>query len=151
MYNTGLYNKVCSLAMDVLTNPFWAHRNSPPLAESFLECLPYTNQVVPQNNYSIFCYDYGFVHLKSNVVFPQYSNNEVLNSKILKKSLCDIPACKIFTDGSKTADGTGCAFHILGSQALACQLPLNYLKNALYTALRHSQFTKPYPGSPTFI
>ena len=112
IYNTGLYNNVCSLAIEILTNAFWIHRNSPPLAESFLEYQAYANQVVPQNNYSIFLLEYGFVHLKSNVLFPQYSNNEVLNSGILNKCLENSPTCKIFTDGSKTAEGTGCAFYI---------------------------------------
>ncbi|XP_074026539.1 uncharacterized protein [Leptinotarsa decemlineata] len=109
----GFTDKICSLSVENLTNYYWRIKNSPPLAEAFIEmksigALPKTDK------FPIYHLNLQEIVLKPIVIIPQYSETPRLNNNLIKTLLSGYkPNVEIiYTDGSKTELGTGCAFYV---------------------------------------
>ena len=105
--------KVCSLSEQYFTNPYWAKKNSPVLADAFQDILPYNEKIIMSSKIPIFELDYEATICKPSVTIPEYTDIPTVNKNIIKLYMLSDPChvC-IYTDGSKSEKGVGCAYYI---------------------------------------
>lgn len=111
-YNTCLYKEISTLNYFDLTNKYWAHKNSPPLCDAFRNTADNNTELAVANKVVDF-EDFFELLNQVDIIQPSYHEHSLLNSIVLNnyltnwsKSVC------IYTDASKSSNGTGCAFYI---------------------------------------
>lgn len=100
---------LAQLATDILTQPYWSRKTTPPLINSFTEVI---NNLTPDQSCSTLpCFKYNFLlslpnnHFLDTTCLPTQQTK--FNSEISKKWP---NGWYLYTDASKTSDGVGCAF-----------------------------------------
>nr|CAI5863411.1 unnamed protein product [Callosobruchus analis] len=111
--DNSMLKKISHLSVQNLTNKYWIHKNSPPLTDAFTDLFHYDTHIIKNDKLPFFRAEFKVIYYTPNVIFPTYSDQPNMNNSILKTILAQYtPACHIYTDASKTADGVGCAFWI---------------------------------------
>ncbi|CAH1995433.1 unnamed protein product [Acanthoscelides obtectus] len=106
---TALTRKVAQLTTLNLTLPWWQNKNSPTLAEAYPNISLYS---IEGDNIPFFKsqYNISFSNLETYITVAE-------NPPIMKHLLHDllqkfVTPCRIYTDGSKSEQGVGCAVFI---------------------------------------
>lgn len=112
------YNKICvklaTLASLSLTIPYWQNKKIPILAEVFIS-IPNHSSISEEETLPFFQAVYDVLYFKPKVILPKY-DNPTNNNQILQEITSRYPnSLKMFTDGSKSNNGVGCAFLIKNS------------------------------------
>lgn len=130
-----MIDKLNKLAIEDLTNKYWKIKNSPPLAEAVIDTKHLS---VTYGNYKklpMFNINYMQLIKKHRVIIPKYTESKQINKAILNSVLEDFvdkDITTLYTDGSRTINGVGCAVFIqTANQSLLYQLPKH---SSIYTA-----------------
>lgn len=119
-YNQFLLNKINKLSTENYVNSFWAKKNSPPLADAFVDTSPLDGYITCQEKYPLYQCNYEVLLTSYTVIIPKYSEIPSLNTTILLAVLSGISANNIiYTDGSKSDIGTGSAFYVSSTNYVA--------------------------------
>ena len=96
-----------------LMNQYWRKKNSPPLTSAFTKTAKFDNRIMI-TPVTLGWLDLASLFSQVSVIFPNFSdNNRTINKFILLEQLNNFEDfTKIYTDGSKSSVGTGCAFFI---------------------------------------
>lgn len=107
-YNqTELLQKICDISVSNLVDKWWHNRNSPILAVAYSNVSQHLNS---PGELTFFKSSFNISYANVNVWFPNFdSENPVDFQQHIAK--LDNP-CRIFTDGSKSRLGVGCAVYI---------------------------------------
>lgn len=141
--DTPLLRNISSLNIFDLTNKYWEKKPSPPMCVSFRECYDLIENI---KKCSITKKNYWTSLLELKIITPTYSENPVISSIVLKSILYhfDNPTI-IYTDASKSEEGSGCAF-VIPSDNIEVKLKLNNNCSiftaeaiAIYEALKYIQ------------
>lgn len=120
---SNILNNVGKLSTLDLTAKYWNHKESPPLCEAYRECFRFSSSL--SELYST-ATEHTFYDLcgHSSVIIPYYSDNPLLNISILNQTLHPFSLhTLIYTDASKSKEGTGCAFLIPNRYSKKFRLP----------------------------
>ena len=115
----NILNSINTLNFEDLTNKYWIHKNSPPLVNAFQDTNTYENITIKSNTkkYPIYQLEYNALMFKPTVIYPLYSDLAAINNNIVNAIISNYrERLTIFTDGSKTKYGTGCAFYIVNNK-----------------------------------
>lgn len=102
--------EICYLTTENLTNSYWLRKNNPPLVDAFLESknIDYETKKI-----TIFHSNFNVHILKPAVILPQFGELPEYNIQLARSVLGRFPThLNIFTDGSKSEQGVGCAYYI---------------------------------------
>ena len=111
--NDFLLKKVSKLAINNLTMSYWSNKNSAPLVDAFTDTSEGHNSFVKYNMLPFFTGKFETILFNVAVNYPQYSNCVEINNSVINSIVNSTQgACSIYTDGSKSANGVGCAFYI---------------------------------------
>lgn len=113
-FNTSMIRKIAFINTCNLTTPYWRIKNSPPLADGFVNTNHYEIFILNSPKYPIFQYSYQSIIFRPTIIYPEYSEIPNLNNLILTTTLNAFgkDVTKIFTDGSKSEVGIGAAFFV---------------------------------------
>lgn len=113
--DSPLLNSIHLLAIDNLTNRYWELKRTPLLADAYVE--EKTNPTSSQNKLPIYSLNLDTIMFKPKVYFPEYNELPSFNRKIFQSIVSRFNKYKqIYTDGSKSKNGTGMAFYIPSTQ-----------------------------------
>uniref|UniRef100_A0A6P7H131 Uncharacterized protein LOC114349025 n=1 Tax=Diabrotica virgifera virgifera TaxID=50390 RepID=A0A6P7H131_DIAVI len=122
---SNMINKLSDIAKEDLTNRFWKIKNSPPLAEAFVETN--ADHISFGKNKTLFMYTIPYRSLikPHRVIIPNYTEYHHINHTLLKSILGGLVNKPfIYTDGSKTKHGVGCGVFIQNTkQSFMFKLP----------------------------
>ena len=111
--NDFLVNKINKVSLDNLTNSYWVHKNSPPLADAFIETAKFQEEIVKSPKLPFFTGNFDSIFFNIDISFSQYSESPKMNNNIIDNIKNDLQdATSVYTDGSKSPEGVGCAFYI---------------------------------------
>lgn len=105
-------NNIYTLTQDNFTNKYWKIKNSPPLVEAFVQTNVFANSITSNKKSLIFENEYELLTFKPTVIIPTYTNIPHIDKNMFKYITTDPNEVAIYTDGSKTIDGTGSAFYL---------------------------------------
>lgn len=112
LINPLLYQKIVTLSCHDLTNKYWQKKKSPLLCEAYNQNIVLLKNIDKTND--LFKnYAYSSFFSPTDIIVPNYSENIYLNKNILLSITNSYnESIALYTDASKSADGTGCAFFI---------------------------------------
>ena len=105
-----LYN----LCIQNLTNKYWNKKKSPPLAESISNTASFDSVIFKSTVPFIYAVDH-FRHICTAplIIKPPFIDNQLVNKIIFNNFIQQYSDdIQIYTDGSKSDNGTGCAIYI---------------------------------------
>nr|CAH7715725.1 unnamed protein product [Callosobruchus chinensis] len=112
-YNEFLLNKISALTIEDCTNKYWTKKCSPMLVDAFINTNHLANYINPMDKYPLYNCPYDVFLIQTAVITPTYTENMDYNRSVLLAILADLESqMVIYTDGSKSEMGTGCAFYI---------------------------------------
>lgn len=128
-----LYSKICQLATQDLCNRYWAKRNSPPLAAAFTQVSQFDDIILkedPSTPLAAFERDI----YRPLIICPDFSSLPCLNQNIFESTVAQFQEhmC-LYTDGSKSDSGTGCAIYSDDNEGVCKRFQLS-THASIYTA-----------------
>ncbi len=112
-----IYGEITKLSIYVLTNKYWDKKNYPPLVSAFLDYNDdeYLNVHFDRlGKLPRFMETFQINQLPVNIVIPKFCGIPLYDQKYIK-NYYDNSAIQIYTDGSKSDAGVGCAFWVESS------------------------------------
>jgi len=130
-----------------LATKYFKKKKSPLLAEALRYTSKFDNVILNGNDNAII--DFKQFLIPFDVAFPNYNGHEIHDQQLYREIVGKLGEYSlIFTDGSKSYDGGGCAFFVVGTEQVG-QYKLHDF-NSVYTAealaileaLKHSKCKK---------
>lgn len=124
MKNSNLLDKIHKISISDLVDKFWQKKNSPPLCAAYRDTYEYFNLIESLYPFTP-GYEFFDFHIKIPISIPKYSEHPLESNSIFLQNLSQWSHhTQIYTDASKSAHGTGCAY-IIPQHNISAEFKLN--------------------------
>lgn len=108
---SGLIVDVCNLTTLTLTHSYWGKKRDPLLCQAYLDLSDCKQFIDSTKTYPIFQFPLDIFTYTPEIQYPSYSDYNNLNNFIYEDSKKVVDAIQLFTDGSRSNSGVGCAVY----------------------------------------